>query len=101
GSCVDSHGQVIGVDRGDITDEEKEASLQAPPIIMFDAAGNVVSSMGDPSAVPNSIHGCAVDHENNIWVGGNGDGIIQKYSHEGKLLLQIGKEAVSTPPTAP
>jgi len=24
---------------------------------MFDAAGNVVSSMGDPASVPNSIHG--------------------------------------------
>src|SRR5262249_16868186 len=85
---------VIVVNRRDITDEEKEASLQAPPIIMFDAAGNVVSSMGDPASVANSIHGCSVDHENNIWVGGNGDGIIQKYSHEGKLLLQIGKRGV-------
>ena len=85
---------MIVVNRGDITDEEKETSLQAPPIIMFDAAGNVVSSMGDPGAVPNSIHGCSVDHENNIWVGGNGDGIIQKYSHEGKFLLQIGKRGV-------
>jgi hypothetical protein len=91
GVCVDSHDHVIVVNRGDITDEEKETSRQAPPIIMFDAAGNVVSSMGDPGAVPNSIHGCSVDHENNIWVGGNGDGIIQKYSHEGNLLLQIGK----------
>ena len=94
GVCVDSHDHVIVVNRRDITDEEKETSLQAPPIIMFDAAGNVVSSMGDPGAVPNSIHGCSVDYENNIWVGGNGDGIIQKYSHEGKLLLQIGQRGV-------
>ena len=27
---------------------------------------------------------------NNIWVGGERDAIIQKYSHEGKLLMQIG-----------
>src|SRR5499433_1291136 len=94
GVCVDSHDHVIVVNRRDITEEEKETSLQAPPIIMFDAAGNVVSSMGDPASVPNSIHGCSFDHENNIWVGGNGDGIIQKYSHEGKLLLQIGKRGV-------
>jgi len=94
GVCVDSHDHVIVVNRRDITEEEKETSLQAPPIIMFDAAGGVVLSMGDPGAVPNSIHGCFADHENNIWVGGNGDGIIQKYSHDGKLLLQIGKRGV-------
>ena len=101
GVCVDSHDHVIVVNRRDITDEEKETSLQAPPIIMFDAAGNVVSSMGDPASVPNSIHGCSFDHENNIWVGGNGDGIIQKYSHEGKLLLQIGQRGVFDSTDAP
>ena len=94
GVCVDSHDHVIVVNRRDITEEEKETSLQAPPIIMFDVAGGVVLSMGDPGAVPNSIHGCFADHENHIWVGGNGDGIIQKYSHDGKLLLQIGKRGV-------
>ena len=46
GVCVDSHDHVIVVNRGDITDEEKETSLQAPPIIMFDAAGNVVKLDG-------------------------------------------------------
>ena len=28
------------------------------------------------------------------WLTGNGDGVIQKYSHDGKLLLQIGKRGV-------
>jgi len=94
GVCVDTHDHVIVVNRRDITAEEAETSLQAPPIIMFDAAGNVVRSLGDPASVPRSIHGCFADHENNVWVAGNGDGIIQKYSHEGKLLLQIGKKGV-------
>ena len=32
-----------------------------------------------------------VDPDNNIWIGGNQDGMIQKYTHDGsKLLLQIG-----------
>ena len=75
--------------------------MQAPPIIMFDVAGNVVSSIGDPNAVPNSIHGCSFDHENNIWVGGNGNGIIQKYSHEGELLIQIGKRGEFDASTEP
>src|SRR5665213_479060 len=75
---------------GGDTDEVKETSQQAPPILMFDAAGNLIKSFGDPDVVPNSIHGCAFDREDNVWVGANVDGIIQKYDHNGKLLLQIG-----------
>src|SRR6266496_997371 len=58
GVCVDSHDHVAVVDRRDITDEEAETSHRAPPIVVFDAAGSVVGSMGDPYAVPQSIHGC-------------------------------------------
>jgi DNA-binding beta-propeller fold protein YncE len=90
GVCADSHDHIVVVNRRDITDEEAETSQQAPPILMFDAAGNLVKSWGDPNVVPNSIHGCAFDREDNVWVGANVDGIIQKYSHDGKLLLQIG-----------
>ena len=39
GVCTDSHDHVVVVNRRDITDEEKETSQQAPPILMFDAAG--------------------------------------------------------------
>ena len=94
GVCVDSHDHVAVVDRRDITDEEAETSHRAPPIVVFDAVGGVIRTMGDPNAVPQSIHGCFFDREDNVWVGGNGDGIIQKYSHEGKLLLQIGKRGL-------
>ena len=90
GVCSDSHDHIVVVNRRDITEEEAETSQQAPPIIMFDAAGNLVRSWGDPNVVPNSIHGCYFDKEDNVWVGANVDGIIQKYSHEGKLLMQIG-----------
>lgn len=90
GVCTDSHDHIVVVNRRDITREEAETAQQAPPIIMFDLTGNVVASWGDPNVVPNSIHGCAFDPEDNVWIGGNNDGIIQKYSHEGKLLMQIG-----------
>jgi DNA-binding beta-propeller fold protein YncE len=90
GVCADSHDHIVVVNRRDITAEEAETSQQAPPIIMFDSAGSVIASWGDPNVVPHSIHGCAFDPDNNVWVGGNDDGIIQKYSHEGKLLTQIG-----------
>jgi len=94
GVCTDSHDHIVVVNRRDITAEEAETSQQAPPIIMFDLAGNVIASWGDPNVVPHSIHGCAFDRENNVWVGGNDDGIIQKYGHDGKLLMQIGTRGV-------
>ena len=82
------------VNRRDITVEEAETSEQAPPIVMFDLAENMLASWGDPNVVPRSIHGCAFDLENDIWVGRNDDGILQKYNHEGKLLMQIGARGV-------
>jgi DNA-binding beta-propeller fold protein YncE len=93
--CSDSHDHVIVTNRRDITDEEKETSKQAPSVLIFDLAGNLVTSWdGDWDKVPGVIHGCYADKENNIWITGNGDGIIQKYTHDGKLLLQIGKRGV-------
>ncbi len=94
GVCVDSHDHVVVVNRRNITNEEAETSINAPSIIMFDAAGNVFKSWGDPNVIPNSIHGCSFDTEDNVWVASNGDGIVQKYSHDGKLLLQIGTRGV-------
>lgn len=91
GNCVDSHDHSVIVDRRNITEEEEETSKATPPIIMFDKAGNMVKAWGDPDVVPNSIHGCSFDTEDNVYVGGNADGIVQKYSHEGELLLQIGE----------
>jgi len=90
GVCTDSHDHIVIVNRRNITKEEEETEISAPSIIMFDNTGKVIQSIGDPDKVPNSIHGCAFDRENNFWVGGNDDGILQKYSHDGKLLAQIG-----------
>jgi peptidylamidoglycolate lyase len=53
-----------------------------------------VDSGGDSSPGPGTVHGCFVDRDNNIWLTGNGDGIIQKWTHGGTLLMQIGKRGV-------
>jgi DNA-binding beta-propeller fold protein YncE len=91
GVCMDAtKDNVYIVNRRDITDEEKETSTSAPSIIKFSPAGDVVASWGDEKTVPGSIHGCMVDRDKNVWVAGNGDGVIQKYSPDAKLLLQIG-----------
>jgi hypothetical protein len=95
GVCVDARDHVFIVDRGNLTDNEKEAGHPAPPVIEFDSEGTVVNSWGDPDVVPINQHGCFVDYENNVWLAGAHDGIVQKYTHDGsKLLLQIGKSRV-------
>ena len=95
GVCVDSQDRIIVTNRRDITEEEAETSQQAPSVLIFDPAGNLVDSWsGDWDAVPGTIHGCFVDYDNNIWITGHRDGVVQKYSHDGKLLLQIGKRGV-------
>ncbi|HEY5623821.1 MAG TPA: hypothetical protein VIV14_08660 [Gammaproteobacteria bacterium] len=92
--CVDSHDHIAILDRQNITAEEAETSVPAASIMLFDTEGNLVHFWGDRSTVPDSIHGCAFDTDDNIWVVGNNDGIAQKYSHDGVLLLQIGERGV-------
>jgi DNA-binding beta-propeller fold protein YncE len=49
----------------------------APPILEFDAAGNLVGHWGGPGQGydwPDSNHGITVDYRGNIWIGGNGRG---------------------------
>jgi DNA-binding beta-propeller fold protein YncE len=95
GVCIDSRDHVFILNRRDLTDNDLDAGHQAPVVIEFDPEGNVVNSFGDPDATPNTPHGCTVDTENNVWMTGTGDGVVQKYTHDGsKLLLQIGKRGV-------
>ncbi len=95
GVCVDGHDHVIVTNRRDLTEEEAETSLQAPSVLIFDSAGALVESWsGDWDGRPGTIHGCFADRENNNWITGHQDGVVQKYSHDGKLLLQIGERGV-------
>lgn len=94
GVCVDHHDNIIVTNRGDITEEEQETCVKASPVIIFDPAGNMVDAWGDWNVLPSTIHSCCVDSSNNVWITANGDGMIQKYTHDGKLLLQIGKKGV-------
>ena len=75
----------------------------APPVIEFDQDGNVVRAWGGPGEGydwPATEHGISVDHKGNVWIGGsstrvgrNGeppDGMVLKFTPDGKLLMQIG-----------
>lgn len=92
------------------------SAIPSPPVVAYDSEGNVVAAWGDPKLIPapmanyggaavlpHGAHGCFVDYQGNVWVAGNGDGIVQKYSHNGTLLLQIGQKGLcdGTPTTPP
>ena len=100
GTCVDSRDHVFIVTRGNLVNSpETLDSVPAAPVIEFDTDGNVVNALGDRNVLPNGIHGCFIDYQDNVWIAGNGDGIVQKYSHDGKhLLLQIGTRGVCDNP---
>jgi len=71
----------------------------APPVLVYDQAGNLVKSWGGPGEGydwPDSNHGITVDAKGNVWLAGNGDKDTQvlKFSGDGQFLLQLGKHGV-------
>jgi DNA-binding beta-propeller fold protein YncE len=49
----------------------------APPVLEFDAAGDLIGHWGGPGEGydwPDSNHGITVDYDGNVWIGGNGRG---------------------------
>ena len=68
----------------------------APNVLQFDPEGNLVGHFGGPGdgyTWPNSNHGLQVDPEDNIWIGGNGDGDshVLKFTRDGRFLMQVGE----------
>ena len=95
GICVDAQDHIFEVNRGDLQDKEKLVGTPAPPVLEYDSDGNLVNTFGDFKTAPASIHGCIVDKDNNIYVAGNDDAVVQKYTHDGsKMLLQIGTKGL-------
>ena len=119
GVGVDSRDHVFIIHRGLSTLEPRteaggdakpplgDCCVAAPPILEFDAAGNLVNSWGGPGAGyvwPVSNHGISIDDKDNVWIGGNGrdssrsDSQILKFAHDGRFLMQIG--TVNQPPNS-
>ena len=112
-SCIDSQDHVITVNRGflpgGLLPQEGSQSVPSPPVILYDTDGNVAASWGDPTltpagaaaVLPHGIHGCATDEMDNIWIAGNSDGVVQKWTRDGsEMLLQIGTKGLCDgPPT--
>jgi hypothetical protein len=96
--CVGAHDHVFAVTRGIIELRENGLVTPAPPVLEFDAEGNLVNSFGDRGTMAKTQHGCYLDKDGNFWTAGNNDGIVQKYTHDGsKMLLQTAR---TVPPPA-
>lgn len=73
-----------------------ECCSAAAPVLEFDPEGNLVNAWGGPSDDydwPSSNHGLSIDHMDNIWIGGNGQGDshILKFSRDGEFIMQVGE----------
>lgn len=84
-----------------------DAAMAAPPVMVFDSAGNYVKSWGGAAAGyewPEREHGIHIDHNQHVWIGGNNcpgggnpglkpvaDDALLKFTLDGKFLLQIGR----------
>ncbi len=105
GVWVDEQDHIWIIHRGAATLHANERALElktgeccqaAPPVPVFDQAGNLVRAWGGPGEGyewPESNHGVHVDYKGNVWIGGNGqkDAHILKFTRDGKFLLQVGR----------
>ena len=110
GIALDSKDHIWVIHRPrSLTDDEKGAALtpprskccvSAPPVLEFDAEGNLLRSWGGPGEGYEWVgreHGIEVDEKGFVWVGGNADNdnAILKFTLDGKFVMQIGKIAPS------
>jgi DNA-binding beta-propeller fold protein YncE len=109
GVWADNQDHIWIIHRSDSLDAVEAAADQtpptgacckkAPPVIEFDAAGNVVHAWGGPGQGydwPDSNHGIYADTKGFIWIGGNGgtDGLVLKFTRDGKFVKQFGRKGV-------
>lgn len=89
----------------------EEAKMAAPPVMVFDTAGNFIRAWGGDAQGyqwPEREHGIHIDHQGYVWVTGNNcptngiknlrpvaDDQIAKFTQEGKFVLQIGRTSES------
>jgi hypothetical protein len=85
----------------------EDAAKKAPPVMVFDAAGNYIKGWGGDGQGyqwPEREHGILIDSKGFIWLGGNScpenglpglrpvtDDQLLKFTQDGKFVLQIGK----------
>lgn len=109
GVAVDRRDHVWVIQRPkSLTEDERGATLTpprslccapAPPVMEFDGEGNLLQAWGGPGAGyswPANEHGIFVDHQDQVWIAGNGqkDGQILKFTRDGRFVMKIGDPGV-------
>jgi hypothetical protein len=106
GHCIDAQDHVLLLNRQDVLDGDLNSGRHAPLMIELDPAGKVVHSWGDPNLIEGTVaglrngpiqyrlHTCHFDPDSNVWIASSPGGMIQKYTHDGKLIRQIGFKGV-------
>src|ERR1051325_10419201 len=96
GAGVDSHNHVFVFHRGShsVLSTNFTTAVNEPLVLCFDGkTGRQVSAWGEKLFY--SPHGLRVDEHDNVWVTDIGRHQVLKFSHEGKLLLELGEKGVS------
>ncbi len=114
GIAVDQHDNIWIIQRPRTLNADEAGLAQdppltaccnpAPPVLKFDVEGHLLDSWGGANGYPGegyewpaSEHGIFVDHNDNVWVGGNGpdDHQVIKFSNDGTFLMQIGQAGMT------
>jgi DNA-binding beta-propeller fold protein YncE len=85
----------------------EQAAMAAPPVMVFDPAGNNIKAWGGAGSGfdwPEREHGIHIDYKGFVWLGGNScptnglpglkpvaDDQLLKFTQDGKFVMQIGR----------
>src|ERR1700688_2008275 len=85
----------------------EQAAMAAPPVMVFDPAGNNIKAWGGAGSGfewPEREHGIHIDYKGFVWIGGNSgphkalpglkpvaDDQLLKFTQDGKFVMQIGR----------
>jgi DNA-binding beta-propeller fold protein YncE len=103
---IDAHDNVWVLHRPR-TLKPEQAALAAPPVIVFDTAGNYIKAWGGAAIGyewPQREHGIYIDYKGFVWLGGNycpsmdlpglkpvADDQLLKFTQDGNFVMQIGR----------
>jgi hypothetical protein len=93
GMSVDLDDHIWVLDRPGNTPAGKS---EAPAVLEFDIAGNLLRSWGTPASAPEGVwpkqvHTIFVDREHNVWLAGAAPGdTLLKFTLDGKFLSEFG-----------
>ena len=109
--AIDAQDNVWVLHRPRTLLKPEEAKMAAPPVVVFDTAGNFVKAWGGEGTGyqwPEREHGIHIDAKGFVWVTGNNcptngiaglrkvaDDQIVKFTQDGKFVKQIGRTSQS------